>query len=163
MFESLHYTPADLVNAWTSVFTTYAGDFRDQYVSLALFGGLPIGSTSSGDPTQLTATPLQVIQAGSKYSHQFVVQENGLSPSSDEQYPGAFVAANCGAVVTGFQTKDPEEEPAADMAGALATAEGADVDFVELYEPDDILVAQPTPTDPDPDPTRQRRRCSGPP
>jgi len=150
MFEALGYTPALLVSAWTSVFYTYTHDFADQYVSLALWQGLPIGSTSKGDRAQYTATPLQVIQAGSQYPSQFVLQANGLGPMSGQQPPGAFVAANCGTVVTGFQTKAPEQEPVADLPGALSAAEQAGVDFAELYEPDDILVAQPTPAKPDP-------------
>ena len=137
--------------------------FKDQYISLALWQGLPIGaastSTSPSDKSQYTATPLEVIETGtSNYRSQFVVQANGLGPSCCHQPPGTFVAANCGTVVTGFQTSSPTEQQKKDsgqsykkyLAGALTAAEQAGVDFVEIYEPDDILVAQPTPADPNP-------------
>lgn len=169
MFEALGFTPAKIEGAWASTLATYASDFSDQYVSLALWQGLPIGASSTADLTQYIAIPLQVIRTGATtYPSQFVVQANGLGPSCCHQPPGTFVAATCGTVLTGFQTSSPTEQVKKQgspnsylpyLTGALTAAEQADVGFVEIYEPDDVLVGEPTPTEPDPAALR-RRPCS---
>ena len=158
MFEALGYTPAALESAWARVFATYTRFFSYQYISLALWQGLPIGSTSTSDLTQFTATPLQIIQVGSTtYPTQFVVQENGLGPSCCHQPTASFVPANCGTVVTGFQTTDPAfrlkrgRDLETYLAAGLTAAEQAGGDFVELYEPDDILSGTVTTLTPDPE------------
>src|SRR4029077_15896762 len=78
---TLGYSPARYVDAWKTIFQAYARIFPRQYVSLALYPGLPVGNNGARDPSQRTATPLGVLAAGLEYKDRFALQTSGLTGS----------------------------------------------------------------------------------
>jgi len=156
------YTPSRYEGAWTTAFDGYASDFPNQFTSLSLYPGLPIGGKSTFDSSQRVGTPQAILNAGStKFGSKFAVQMNGLTYNSggptDSMYQ--LVSESSGKMVTGFQlvesaTKDlthiqAEGGPsltAADGATALNNALQAGllskagvasgVDFLQIYGAD---------------------------
>jgi hypothetical protein len=146
MWEALGYTPDLYEAAWEETFNEFAKIFHDKYISLALIPGLPIGNVattptptlvqpSPPDATQLTATPLTIIDEGKQHQRQFVLQEDGLSadawpaPSPDTFYN--IVKANCASEPTGYQTKNPTYAGSLQYFLEKGVASGAG--FIEVY------------------------------
>jgi hypothetical protein len=147
MWEALGYTPDLYEGAWQTTFSEFHQLFPNQYLSLALIPGLPIGNQASGsvdsisppDPSQTTATPLDIIATGLKYKPGFVLQDNGLAGkvTNDGDAEYNFVKANCGNIPTGFQTKAPSQvAKEGTLNSALEKGVAAGVDFLEVYESD---------------------------
>jgi Beta-galactosidase len=141
------YTPAKYEDAWQTVFQEYAELFPSQFVSLALYGGLPIGSNGTRDASQQTATRQSIIAEGeAQLAEKFAIEGNGLRPLSagNDQY--ALVSSNSGKIVTGFEldtsaTRDPGRQgdatdPVHALALTLQTGLAAHADFLEVYQPD---------------------------
>jgi hypothetical protein len=145
MWRALGYTPAAYTGAWATAFRHYRAMFTNQYLSLALGDGLPIGSQPStgapsvSDPSQTTATPLTVIRTGLGYASRFVLQEDALSGAgASQRRPYAYVQANCADANTGFQTEAPSQpgvSPSA-LAAALQKGVAAGGRFIEVYQQD---------------------------
>jgi hypothetical protein len=145
---SAGYTPQMYVDAWSDVFKQYAAVFPKQYVSLALYRGLPIAAGGgSQDPSQVRATPRSVISAGmSALGDRFAVEANGLVWNSASNMAYQLVQTNGGKAVTGFElataaTKKPRQQGGvADAAQALCltlrAGMDAHVDFIEVYQED---------------------------
>lgn len=143
---TLGYSPAKYVDAWKTMFQAYARIFPRQYVSLALYPGLPVGNNGARDPSQRTATPLSILAAGLQYKDRFALQTSGLTGSRSGSDLYNLVSSNSGVVVTGFQlTTSASMNPgqmgdasnpvhALDLSLQLGVA--AHVDFLEVYEAD---------------------------
>ena len=144
------YTPAKLERAWREVFKRYAALFPNQYVSLALYRGVPIGVKSGAavvDDAEAQQTPQRIIAAGiSELPGKFVVEANGLDADSSKNNAYQIVKANSGKTVTGFEfataaTVHPDVEgdannPARALCLAMSAGVAARVDFIEVYEED---------------------------
>src|ERR1700681_607337 len=63
-WEALQYTPTAYEAAWSAMFRRYDEIFPQQYLSLALYPGLPIGNGGGSDGSQSSATPKAVFDAG---------------------------------------------------------------------------------------------------
>jgi hypothetical protein len=145
MWRALGYTPAAYTGAWATAFQHYGTMFSNQYLSLALGNGLPIGNPPStgapslSDPSQTTATPLTVIHTGLGYTPRFVLQEDALSGSSaTKRRPYAYVQANCADAITGFQTEAPAQPGVSpsELEAALQRGVAAGARFIEVYQPE---------------------------
>jgi len=159
MWEALDYDPATYVAAWARTFHMYRKIFPNQYMSLGLIDGLPITRTTVTittpthptptpstttpiklftfsedkiDPNEITATPLAIIAAGRKYGSSFVLQADGLGPSSGSAPTYSYVQGNCGSIDTGFQTHDPTVEQGLSAADLMPGVQ-AGVRFLEVY------------------------------
>jgi Beta-galactosidase len=141
------YTPAKYESAWQTVFQEYAEFFPSQFVSLALYGGLPIGSNGTPDASQRAATRQSIIAEGeAQLVKKFAIEGNGLRPLSAgiDQY--ALISSSSGKVVTGFEldtsaTRDPGRQgdatdPVHALALTLQTGLAAHANFLEIYQPD---------------------------
>jgi hypothetical protein len=84
------------------------------------------------DPDEITATPLAIIAAGRRYGSSFVLQADGLGPSSGSAPTYSYVQGNCGSIDTGFQTHDPTVEQGLSTAD-LMPGVLAGVHFLEVY------------------------------
>jgi hypothetical protein len=143
---ALGYTPAKYVDAWKAVFQAYARIFPQQYVSLALYPGLPVGNNGARDASQKTTTPVSILTAGLQYKDRFAVQTSGLTGSRTGSDLYNLVRSNSGVVVTGFQlttsaTMNPDQmgdasNPVHALELSLQLGVGAHVDFLEVYEAD---------------------------
>jgi len=143
---ALGYTPSRYVAAWKTVFQAYFRIFPRQYVSLALYPGLPVGNSGARDTSQRTATPLSILAAGLLYKDRFALQTSGLTGSRTGSDLYSQVSSNSGVVVTGFQlttsaTMNPGQmgdasDPVHALALTLQLGVAADVDFLEVYEAD---------------------------
>jgi len=115
-WEKHKYTPTKYYDAWGSVFTEFELLFRGVFVSLAVYPGLPIGATSMSDPSQVTATPKNVVTTGTTlHPLNFAVEANGLTPSSPGHPNYDLVTSYVGHLVTGFEfatsaLNDPEKQ-----------------------------------------------------
>jgi hypothetical protein len=134
MWIALGYTPEELEGAWNLAFAQYHDLFPQQYLSLALCPGLPIGDTSEIDGSEIEATELAVIATGMAYRHRFSLQENGLGPNGHSPEL-AYVQAHCGSVATGFQTQNPKKLGTLDQADLEAGVESG-AGYLEVYETD---------------------------
>ena len=133
MWKALGYTPDRYVDAWKSVFQAYRDLFPDQYLSLNLIDGLPIGNNKRIDGGEITSSTLRVIAAGKRLEPGFVLQTDGLNPSTGSAAPDPYVAGNCADAVTGNQTPVPAKLgplTSEDLHPALTDGD----DFVELYQ-----------------------------
>lgn len=143
---TLGYTPDRYVVAWQTVFQAYARIFPRQYISLALYPGLPLGTSGTRDASQTTATPPRVLAAGLAYRAGFALQTSGLAGARTGSDLYNLVRTNGGTVVTGFQlttsaTNDPGQmgdaaSPLHALALTLQLGVAAHVDFLEVYEAD---------------------------
>jgi hypothetical protein len=134
MWEDKGYTPTRYVNAWRRTIAAYHQIFPKQYLALSTFPGLPVlNSTTDNDTSLALSTPLQVVAAGEKYRSQLDLQEDGLSGASNMANTGYNdIKAHCGQVVTGLQTSaPPNDDP---LSPALTAGQGADLDFLEIYQ-----------------------------
>jgi hypothetical protein len=144
------YTPTKLASAWREVFTRYAQLFPNQYVSLALYRGMPIGVKNGApvvDEAEAQETPQRVITAGmTELPAKFVVEANGLNANSPTNHVYQLVKASSGKTLTGFElataaTVHPDVEgdasnPARALCLAMSAGLAAQVDFIEVYEED---------------------------
>jgi hypothetical protein len=143
---NLGYTPARFVGAWRRAFQEYSALFPRQYVSLALYPGLPINDQSQRDDTERTKTRQAVIDAGLRLRDQFALQTSGLNGVRQDALAYDLVTSLHGQAVTGFQMTTAATVRPAEMGDAndsvhaldLAVQHGlaANVDFLEIYEPD---------------------------
>ncbi len=146
MWQALGYTPAAYTGAWATAFQRYSAMFPNQYLSLALGNGLPIGGPQAGatgapsllDPSQITATPLTVIRTALGYKPRFVLQENALGGTGPVRRPYEYVQANCADATTGFQTEAPAlpSVSPSQLAAALESGVTAGGRFIEVYAQD---------------------------
>jgi hypothetical protein len=144
------YTPAKFERAWREVFRRYAALFPNQYVSLALYRGVPIGVKNGSpvvDDTEAQETPRRIIAAGmSELPGKFVVEANGLDANSPKNHTYQLVKETSGKTVTGFEfataaTVHPDVEgdddnPVRALCLAMSAGVAARVDFIEIYEED---------------------------
>lgn len=144
------YTPAKYQGAWSEVFGRYAALFPNQYVSLALYRGLPIGLQNGApvvDDAEAQQAPQGIIAAGVRVlPGKFVVEANGLTADSPKNNTYQLVKANSGKTVTGFEfataaTLHPDVEgaannPARALCLAMSAGVAAGVDFIEVYQED---------------------------
>jgi hypothetical protein len=84
------------------------------------------------DRNEITATPLAIIAAGRRYGSSFVLQANGLGADSGLAPTYAYVQGNCGSIDTGFQTRDPSEQPTLSISD-LQPGLQAGVRLLEVY------------------------------
>jgi len=141
------YTPAKYEGAWSDVFSKFAALFPNQYVSLALYDGLPIGSSGNNDSGEVSKTPQDVISAGlSALGGRFAVEANGLVSTSPKNAAYRTVKSYHGRAVTGFelatsavtrpQTEGGVSNSAEALCQALRAGVEANVDFIEIYQED---------------------------
>jgi hypothetical protein len=137
-WEALGYTPNKYLNAWQEVIQEYAQIFPGQYVSLSLADGLPIGSTSTDDTSELLATPKAVVADALPLDPKPVLQENALTNAGTATSSAAYklVQSNSGSMVTGFEIGDLGRvgtPSATALQSALQNGLDASVDFLEVY------------------------------
>jgi hypothetical protein len=151
------YTPSRYVSAWQQIFSTYAADFPNQYVSLSVGTGLPIGDDGRVDPSQRLQTRDDIVaQAravlGSRLALQLSDVHGGPGPRLlNSQAEDAYVIGFIGTSITGLQMRTAaENDPAimgadGDPAAALRKsidlamepgAGGRHVDLLEIYQRD---------------------------
>jgi hypothetical protein len=144
------YAPAKYEGAWGEVFRRYAALFPNQYVSLALYRGLPIGVNNGApvvDDAEAQETPQRIVAAGMReLPGKFVVEANGLVANSPTNHTYQLVKASSGKTVTGFEfataaTVHPDVEGAANnpvraLCLAMSAGVAAGVDFIEIYQED---------------------------
>jgi hypothetical protein len=145
-WQSLAYTPAKYVAAWRQTFQEYSSLFPRQYVSLALYPGLPIDDQGKSDNSERIKTRQAVIDEGLRFRDQFALQTSGLDGVRQEDLAYDLVTSLHGQVVTGFQMSTAATARPAPMGDAndpvhaldLAVQHGlaANADFLEIYEPD---------------------------
>jgi hypothetical protein len=136
MWRAWHYSEPKLIGAWSRVFAAYHRMFRNQYVGLALFPGLPLNSDGSADSGLGVQTELDVVAAGKYYDPgRMIVQEDGLDGSGNDSNPSySIVRANCGSATTGYQTRVPNK--VIDLRDAVRHAIDSNVEFMEIYQTD---------------------------
>jgi hypothetical protein len=129
MWSAWDYSEPELIGAWDRVFATYHRLFPNQYIGLALS---PIGPA----PSLPAETMLDTIAAGKEFDPgRLIVQEDGLDGAGDESSPPYnLVRANCGAAVTGYQTKVPGN--VLNFTESIQQAIDSGVNFLEVYEKD---------------------------
>jgi hypothetical protein len=149
----LGYSPVKFIAAWKQVFQTYTRLFPSQYVSLALYPGLPINGQGQRDHTERARTRQAVIDLGLEHPNQFALQTSGLNASKESDGEGGYdiVRGYSGRIVTGFQlstsaTRNPTKmgdaaSPAdalrASIAkGLVANERKAIIRYLQIYEPD---------------------------
>ncbi len=144
---SVGYTPEKYLGAWREVFKSYASLFPDQYVSLALYRGLPIALRNRASVVEVRETPQRIIASGmTELAGKFAVEANGLVANSPRNMAYQLVRSSGGRAVTGFElataaTKRPEVEgdagsPARALCLALRAGLAAGVNFIEVYQED---------------------------
>jgi hypothetical protein len=147
---SAGYTPEKYRGAWREVFRRYAALFPNQYVSLALYRGLPIALRNRApvaDDAEVRETPRRVIAEGmTELAGKFAVEANGLVATSPRNMAYQLVRSSGGRAVTGFElataaTKRPEVEgdagnPTRALCLALRAGLAAGVSFIEVYQED---------------------------
>ena len=145
-WTSAGYTPEKYLGAWREVFKRYAALFPNQYVSLALYRGLPIGMRNGApvaDDGEVKETPQRIIAEGmTELAGKFAVEANGLVANSPRYMAYQLVRSSGGRALTGFElataaTKRPEVEgdaanPARALCLALRAGLAAEVNFIEL-------------------------------
>ena len=149
-WEKHFYTPDIYINSWDQVFGKYASFFPGQFVSLALYPGLPLAHSKSV-PYPKTDTPSMVIGKGTaNLPLTFAVEANGLTPDSPDSPTGSsydlVVKSHLSKLVTGFEfatsalVRPEQQGDAADPTNALClslqTGLNAGVDYLEIYEDD---------------------------
>jgi hypothetical protein len=145
-WTALGYTPEKYVAAWKESFDAYARIFPKQFISLALYPGLPIGHDGLRDVTQRTTTVKQILAEGLEYKERFALQGNGLVAASNGDNVYDLVRSNSGMIATGFElttsaTTNPGREgdavsPVHALTLALQRGLQAHVDFLEIYQAD---------------------------
>ncbi len=149
-WTSAGYTPEKYLGAWREVFKRYAALFPNQYVSLALYRGLPIGMRNGApvaDDGEVRETPQRIIAEGmTELAGKFAVEANGLVANSPRYMAYQLVHSSGGRALTGFElataaTKRPEVEgdaanPARALCLALRAGLAAGVNFIEIYQED---------------------------
>ncbi len=144
---SVGYTPEKYLGAWREVFKSYATLFPNQYVSLALYRGLPIALRNRAPVAEVRETPQRIIASGmTELAGKFAVEANGLVANSPRNMAYQLVRSSGGRAVTGFElataaTKRPEvegdaESPARALCLALRAGLAAGVNFIEIYQED---------------------------
>jgi hypothetical protein len=138
---SLGYTPDRYVNAWKESFDKFHELFPHQYLGLALYPGLPIGSNGAEDRRERVATLNSVIAVGMRYQQQLDLQENGIKgrPTQPSGPEYNAVRDHCGNIVTGLQnagsaTTAPQIQGS--LSRSLDHVLAAGVDFWEVYVAD---------------------------
>src|SRR4029077_5259152 len=116
-WEALQYTPTAYEAAWSAMFQSYEEIFPQQYLSLALYPGLPIGNGGGSDPSQSSATPTAVFDVGRQDKRSFAVQENGLTASTRAGTEFDLVKSRACSLVTGLQLTTSATKHAAGLAG----------------------------------------------
>ncbi|MGO9994021.1 MAG: hypothetical protein ACLPTF_16100 [Steroidobacteraceae bacterium] len=141
------YTPEKYADAWGNIFNNYAALFPGQFVSLALFDGLPI-KHSKAVPYPKTDTPAMVLLAGADTpSLNFAVEGNGLTPKSTSSLAYNMVRTMVGTrIATGFELatsaymNPTKQGDPSNWVNALCLSlhAGLDlgVDYLEIYEKD---------------------------
>jgi hypothetical protein len=107
-WKSDGYTPSKYIDAWKSVFRTYAADFPNQFISLSLGSGLAINDKGRIDAGQNSITKQDIVDlANAILRRRFTLQYSNLDGFSHPDVQGgmAFVAGYNGRVVTGFQMR----------------------------------------------------------
>jgi hypothetical protein len=142
-WTALGYTPSRYESSWAAVFQTYARLFPDQYVSLSLYPGLPIGERGRSDPAERLATPEAIISEERQYEPHPVVQTSGLSAANTGSGLYGIVKSLSPSVVTGFQlttsaTAHPDQmgdatDPVRALSLSLTRGTAADVKSLEVY------------------------------
>jgi hypothetical protein len=155
------YTPQRYLDAWQSVFHTYAGLFPNQCVSLSA-PGLPMlehGKVIDRDAHQRAREAI-VNQAARALGRRFVVQWSDLHAGrAAVEAPDQtdFIISLSGRIITGLQLRTSAENDSAVMGaagnpplaidkGMQLNGAGRHVNYLEVYEPD-VLASdmQPTP------------------
>ncbi len=148
-WRGVGYTPDKYVAAWNVVFEYYAALFPQQFVSLAVFDGLPVGHTATA-PFPRTDTPRLVVGAGAATaSLNFAVEGNGLTPNSTNSTAYKLVQSSKMAptsLTTGFElatsayTSPAKQGDLMNWVNALCLSlqagMDAGVDYLEIYEKD---------------------------
>ncbi|MFI5042868.1 MAG: beta-galactosidase, partial [Acidimicrobiales bacterium] len=97
---ALGYTPDRYVSAWGSVLQAYARIFPKQYTSVALYPGLPIGSSGRRNAGAHTSTPASVLAEALQFKDTIAVQTSGLTGSRTGSDLYDLVSSNSSRVVT---------------------------------------------------------------
>ncbi len=101
MWEAAGYTPESYIGAWAQTFHAYHRIFPDQYLSLALIDGLPIGVQTSTTPgtTRPGPHPLTNKRGPSR------VQGRLLSGTHDVIDAGQITATTLGVIAAGMKLR----------------------------------------------------------
>jgi hypothetical protein len=151
----LGYSPAKFIASWQQVFQTYSRLFPDQYMSLALYPGLPINRQGRSDHTERVRTRQAIVDLGLAYPTQFALQTSGLNASKEAgaESGDEIVRSYSGRIATGFQlstaaTRNPEKmgdasNPVNALRASIAKGlvpndHGARIRYLQIYEPDVI-------------------------
>lgn len=143
---ALDYTSTSYEAAWRTTLQAYGRIFPGQYISLALYPGLPIGTDGRRDPSQRTATPEAILASGLAEATRLAVQTSGLTGTRTGSDLYNLVSSNSGRVVTGFQLTTSATNNPAQMGDASSSVHAltitlelgvaAHVDFLEVYQAD---------------------------
>ena len=145
-WTTLGYTSSRYEAAWTTTLAAYERIFPRQFISFALYPGLPIGDDGTSDPSQRTSTPAAIVDEGLRDKAVFALQTSGLTGSKGDTAGYDLVKTNRGSIVTGFQlstsaTRNPGQmgnaaDPVDALRLALDRGTAAGVDFLEVYQAD---------------------------
>lgn len=142
-WRAVGYTSGKYIEAWKKTLATYAAIFPNQFISLALYPGLPIPDKSERDRVRQEVA----VFGAQALKGKFALQTSGLNPlKDDDEGAGYLLVKEFGPkynILSGFMMssaftqKEDKYGPALEaLRDAITRGLEATINYLEIYEAD---------------------------